>query len=103
MAFLPGPFSSPQSGIEIFIFPDCMEIKSPGALLSTLTIEDLKNLQGVHDSRNGLIAKILRESNYMRELGEGMKRIFELMQQSKLEEPRLFSNKSWFSVTLLHK
>jgi ATP-dependent DNA helicase RecG len=92
-----------QSGIEIFIFPDRMEIKSPGALLSTLTIEDLKNLQGVHDSRNGLIVKILRESNYMRELGEGMKRIFELMHQNKLEEPRLFSNNSWFSVTLLHK
>ncbi|MBK9459908.1 MAG: hypothetical protein IPN94_10870 [Sphingobacteriales bacterium] len=52
-----------------------MEIKSPGALISTLTIKNLYELEGSHESRNSLIARVLRENKLMRELGEGMKRI----------------------------
>jgi ATP-dependent DNA helicase RecG len=39
----------------------------------------------------------------MRELGEGMKRIFDLMHESELERPVLYSNGLWFSVTLNNK
>lgn len=92
-----------QNAIEIFIFDDRMEIKSPGALLSTLTLEGLEELQGAHESRNVLIAKVLRENKYMRELGEGIKRMFELMKENELELPKLYSNHNWFSVTLPHK
>ena len=92
-----------QNGIEIFIFDDRMEIKSPGALLSTLTIASLEELQGAHESRNVLIAKVLRENEYMRELGEGIKRIFELMEENELSKPKLYSNSTWFSVALSHK
>lgn len=92
-----------QNAIEIFIFDDRMEFKSPGALLSTLTIKSLEQLQGSHESRNVFIARVLRESNYMRELGEGMKRIFESMEESELHIPKLYSNHNWFSVTLPHK
>ena len=92
-----------QNGIEIFIFDDKMEIKSPGALLSTLNIESLRELQGAHESRNVLIAKVLRENKYMRELGEGIKRIFELMEQSELDKPTLYSNSVSFSVILARK
>jgi predicted HTH transcriptional regulator len=35
----------------------------------------------------------------MREIGEGMKRIFSLMQEQKLEKPELYSNGLWFRVT----
>lgn len=92
-----------HNGIEVFIFDDRMEIKSPGPLLSTLTIKDLEELQGAHESRNVLVATVLRENKYMRELGEGMWRIFDLMAQSELVKPKLFSNGSWFSVTLPNK
>jgi ATP-dependent DNA helicase RecG len=92
-----------QNGIDVFIFTDRIEIKSPGALLSTLTIKYLEELQGAHESRNVFIAKILRENKYMRELGEGMKRIFQLMEQNELQKPKLYSNTTWFSVTLYHK
>jgi ATP-dependent DNA helicase RecG len=80
-----------------------MEIKSPGALISTLTIKNLYELEGSHESRNSLIAKVLRENNLMRELGEGMKRIFGLMQEQKFEKPELYSNGLWFRVTLYNK
>ncbi len=91
------------NAIEIFIFNDRMEIKSPGSLISTLTIKNLYELEGSHESRNALIARVLRENNLMRELGEGMKRIFGLMQEQELVRPELYSNGHWFRVTLSNK
>lgn len=91
-----------QNGIEIFIFNDRIEIKSPGALLSTLSITNLYQLEGAHESRNPLIARVLRENKLMRELGEGMKRIFSLMNENELKRPLLYSNGS-FSVTLFNE
>jgi ATP-dependent DNA helicase RecG len=92
-----------SNAIEIYIFNDRMEIKSPGALLSTLTIKNLYELEGSHESRNSLIARVLRENQLMRELGEGMKRIFYLMQEQELARPELYSNGLWFRVSLLNK
>jgi len=92
-----------QNGIEVFIFDDRLEIRSPGALLSTITIEDLQSLEGVHESRNVFIARVLNENQYMRELGEGMRRMFALMDEHELPAPQLYTNGSCFSVTLFHK
>lgn len=89
-----------SNAIEIFIFNDRIEIKSPGALISTLTVQNLEELEGSHESRNPLIARVLRENNLMRELGEGMKRIFGSMKEQELEKPELYSNGQWFRVTL---
>jgi len=89
-----------QNGIEIFIFSNRLEIKSPGALLSTITLEGLYKLEGAHESRNPNISRVLRENKLMRELGEGMKRIFELMEVNEFRKPILYSNGLWFSVTL---
>jgi ATP-dependent DNA helicase RecG len=92
-----------QNGIEVYIYTNRLEIKSPGALLSTLTINSLYQLEGAHESRNPLIARVLRENKLMRELGEGMKRIFALMNDNDLERPILHSNGLWFSITLKNK
>lgn len=92
-----------HNSVEIFIFDDRLEIKSPGALLSTLTVADLERLEGVHESRNVLIGRVLRENEFMRELGEGIKRMFDLMAENELAEPQLYSNNNWFRVTLPHK
>lgn len=91
------------NAIEIFVYNNRMEVKSPGALISTLTIKNLYELEGSHESRNALIARVLRENNLMRELGEGMKRIFGLMKEQELERPELYSNGLWFRVTLSNK
>lgn len=92
-----------SNAIEIYIYNDRMEIKSPGPLISTLTVKNLYELEGSHESRNSLISRVLRENNLMRELGEGMKRIFSLMQEQELEKPELYSNGLWFRVTLSNK
>jgi ATP-dependent DNA helicase RecG len=96
-------YAAEGRGIEVHIFDDRMEIKSPGALLSTLTVKDLEALDNRHDSRNAKITYTLKVSKLMREMGEGMKRIFTLMQQNELQSPKLYSNTVWFTVTLFNK
>jgi len=66
-------------GIEVRVYTDRLEIISPGGLMSAIKLEDLSSLRGFHQSRNSLISRVLREVGYMRELGEGMRRMFELM------------------------
>ncbi|TAF93452.1 MAG: hypothetical protein EAZ32_18645 [Cytophagia bacterium] len=94
---------SSMNGIEMFLFDNRIEIKSPGPLLSNISIDSLYAQENSHESRNSLIAKVLRENKLMRELGEGMKRIFSLMQEQELERPELYSNGLWFRVTLSNK
>ena len=71
--------------------------------MSTLTLEELNRLEGAHESRNSLIAKVLRENKFMRELGEGLKRIFELMRENELDAPKLSNDGNSFSITLPNK
>jgi len=83
-------------------FDDRMEIKSPGALLSTLTINDLLAMDNRHESRNPKITSLLQISGFMREAGEGLQRIFALMREKKLDAPKLYSNTTWFIVTFFN-
>ncbi len=92
-----------HNSVEVHIYNDRMEIKSPGPLLSTITIKDLESLSNRHESRNIKIANTLKISKLMREAGEGMKRIFTLIRQNELQKPKLYSNTVWFTVTLFNK
>ncbi len=96
-------YSIEGRGIELKIFDDRLEILSPGKLLSSITIKDLEELKGVHQSRNTYIARALREFGYVRELGEGIRRIFEVMKGSDLVKPKIESPNKSFIVTLYYK
>ena len=96
-------YSLEGRGVEIRIFTDRLEVLSPGKLLSKLTIEDLKELKGAHETRNTYIARVLREYGYIRELGEGIRRMFELMKSNELVEPDISSPNKSFIVTLFYK
>lgn len=96
-------YSIEGKNIEIFVFDDRMEINSPGALLSTINIDTLRREQGLHESRNVNIARGLREIGYVREMGEGMRRIFKLMKDADLVSPELSSDPGTFVITLFHK
>jgi ATP-dependent DNA helicase RecG len=90
-------------GIEVTIFSDRLEISSPGMLLSTVSLEDLRAQTGVHESRNPLIARVLREVGLVREMGEGVRRIYEVMQSNALAEPILESDTTGFTVALSNR
>lgn len=96
-------YSIEGRSIEIKIFDDRMEITSPGALLSNLTIKDLTKLTGAHQSRNSFIARVLKEIGYMREMGEGIRRIFSLMKLNDLIQPEIFSDENTFNISLHSK
>lgn len=96
-------YSNEGRGIEVKIFEDRLVIKNPGELLSSITIKDLKSLSGVHQSRNTYIARVLRETGFVRELGEGIKRIYELMKSNDMVDPVLESKNKTFSITLFYK
>jgi ATP-dependent DNA helicase RecG len=96
-------YSDEGSGIEIYIFDDRMEIRNPGGLLSPLTLEAIKSMSGAHQSRNSYISRTLRETGYMRELGEGVRRIFELMKSNELAPPILETDGEIFSLKLFHR
>ena len=96
-------YSIEGRGVEIFVFDDRLEIKSPGLLLSSIDIKDIQKRTGVHQSRNTYVARVLREIGYMRELGEGFRRIFDLMESNDLEAPILKSKDKTFLVTLSQK
>ncbi len=90
-------------GIEISIFQDRMEILSPGMLLSTISLADIQERKGVHESRNPYIARVLREVGFIREMGEGIRRIYDVMRSSSLAEPAFQNNTTGFTVTLYSK
>ena len=96
-------YSDEGRGIEVYIFNDHLEIKNPGSLLSSIKLEDITNQSGAHQSRNTNIARVLRELGYMRELGEGMRRIYSLMHKNELAPPILNNSSDGFSITLTHK
>ena len=96
-------YSSEGRGIEVKIFDNRLTIENPGELLSTITLNDLKALSGAHQSRNTYIARVLRETGYIRELGEGIRRIFNLMKDNDMVEPEITSANQLFSITLFYK
>lgn len=96
-------YSDEGRGIEVYAFNDHLEVRNPGALLSTIKLEDIANQKGVHQSRNTNVARVLRELGYMRELGEGMRRIYDLMHRNELASPTLESSSDGFKIILTHR
>lgn len=93
-------YSAEGIGVEVRVYDDRMEVTSPGGLLTGITVEQLQKQVGVHQSRNAYIARVLREIGYMREMGEGMPRIFRAMKANDLVEPELNSEGPTFSIVL---
>ena len=88
-------------GIEIAMFDDRLEIRSPGAPMEPVTLDRLRRQERVHASRNPRIAHVLTELGLMRELGEGIPRMYEEMGRAGLYPPELtLAGESFFTVVL---
>lgn len=72
------------SYIKITMFDDRLEIQSPGKLPNVVNID---NIQTTRYSRNPRIARVLTEFGWVRELNEGVKRIFSDMKGFYLDPP----------------
>lgn len=85
--------------IRVTMFDDRIEFLSPGRLPSIVTIE---NIQTTRFSRNPLIARVLSDFGWVRELNEGVKRIYTDMQSYFLDPP-IFSEPNQRTVQLVLK
>jgi len=73
--------------IRVSMYDDRIEFSSPGKLPSIVTVE---NIRETRFSRNPIIARVLTDFGWVRELNEGVKRIY-LDMESYFLEPPLFS------------
>ena len=79
------------------LFDDRLEILSPGKLSGFVTLENMKTKRY---SRNPQIARVLTEFGIVRELNEGVKRIYSEMQRFYLKDP-IYSEPDHHSVLLV--
>ena len=90
-------YSITGTEIQAKMFDDRLEVESPGKLPGLVR---LHNIREVHFSRNPLIARVMTEMKYMRELGEGVDRMIREMEQLGLEQPQFEEYAFMVRVTL---
>lgn len=83
--------------IRITMFDDRIEFSSPGRLPSIVTVD---NIQTTRFSRNPMIARVLSDFGWVRELNEGVKRIYTDMASFFLDPPK-FSEPNGNTVLLV--
>ena len=70
--------------IRVYIFDDRMLIQSPGKLPGTVTLE---NIRRQRFSRNPIMARVFTAFDWVRELNEGVDKIYQEMDDAGLPEP----------------
>ena len=90
-------YSNTGEYITVKLFDDRLEILSPGKLSGFITLENMKTERY---SRNPQIARVLTEFGIVRELNEGVKRIYSEMQRFYLKDP-IYSEPNQHSVLLV--
>lgn len=90
-------YSNNGEHITIKLFDDRLEICSPGRLGGFVTLDTMRTKRY---SRNPQIARVLNELGIVRELNEGVKRIYTEMQRFFLKDP-IYSEPDRNSVLLV--
>lgn len=86
-----------SSFIEFYIYDDRIEVISPGKLIDNLSIEDIKNDEGI-GHRNERICEMFYRNNYMEHIGRGIPQMIDEMKNFGLEEPQFSEGKDSFKV-----
>ena len=90
-------YSNTGEYITVKLFDDRLEILSPGKLSGFITLDNMKTERY---SRNPQIARVLTEFGIVRELNEGVKRIYSEMQRFYLKDP-IYSEPNQHAVLLV--
>lgn len=85
--------------IKVSMYDDRLEIESPGKLPNIVTVA---NIRETRYSRNPRISRVLTDFGWVRELNEGVKRIYADMEKFFLEDPE-YSEPEQSSVRLVLK
>lgn len=85
--------------VEVHHYDDRLEVVSPGSLAPPITLDILRKGAGGHASRNPLIVRSMVIAGLMREVGEGVPRMFQVMEGSGLHKPE-FAEKPHGFITV---
>ena len=77
------------ASIEVWMFDDHIIVRSPGLPPAPVTLEQLRHQKSIHFSRNPLIVRVLADLGYLREIGEGIPRMFQEMETYGLHPPEI--------------
>ena len=86
--------------IQIRMFDDHFVVESPGILPGLVRIS---NIREFHFSRNPKIVELLTEYEFVKELGEGVDRIYREMAEAGLPEPEYHQTEFMLVATLKNK
>lgn len=86
--------------IELRMYSDRLEVISPGGLPGFITVENIKD---EHFSRNPRIVNGLFQWGYIEELGLGIDRMIEVMEQAGHQPPNFDARPYSFAVTLFNE
>jgi ATP-dependent DNA helicase RecG len=87
-------YSLSGSQIRLFVFTDRIEIRSPGRLPNSVTLDNIK--LGVHAERNRALATLLTQLGYMSAIGTGVPRL--IIRLSRARRTRARVRADWRGV-----
>lgn len=85
------------STVDVTLRDDRIEIKSPGGLPGPITLD---NIRSEHYSRNRRIMRALKQLHLVEEYGEGVERMFDLMEARLMDPPIFTATPDSVTVTL---
>lgn len=91
-------YSIRGSKIRVFMFSDRIEIRSPGRLPNTVTVEKMKI--GVSYARNPFLVKYMENLRYIDQLGRGVPMILHKMRDLEAKEPLMIEDGEEFILTI---
>ena len=81
-------YSRSGETVRVFMFPDRIEVRSPGGLLPGITLDDLVAMRVTSIPRNLVLSGFLRDiPGYMERVGSGIRFMINEMRALKLPDP----------------
>lgn len=84
--------------IRVYIFDDRMLIQSPGKLPGAVTLENMRHQRF---SRNPIIARVFAAFDWVRELNEGVDKIYQEMDDAGLPAPEYINQDDYYLKLIL--
>ena len=88
-----------NASIRLFIFEDRVEIRTPGKLPNTVTIESMK-IASSHVLRNPTLYNLLYKIGMVTDIGSGVYRIIKTMREKLNREIELYATETEFIVSI---
>lgn len=97
-AFAHRDWSLSGAKIRVYVFNDFIEVRSPGKIPDTLTLERMK--MGISYYRNPLITQMLVDYGYADKIGRGIMSILKYYEKNNLTPPQFIENGFEFTVII---